>query len=621
VIAVSHSGARRLIDRALRSAPMLVVIDNAEQVTEAIRETVPMLLAVDHTRLVITSRRPLGLSGERVHQLHVLDHESAVQLLRDRVSEVTTVGIELLADDVADAICGAVDGIPLAVELIAARLGALSAGDLAERLSDLPSLLGGGSQGGRHSSLGATVDGSYDVLTDDQQRLFRFSSIMVSGFDLQSVASCLQSLFANAETDVLLGELVRWSLVRFDGRRYQMLEPIRQYAAELLDRTGETSVASDLLIRWAVEFTQITFDNFTVDPFVVHQRLRAEDGNIEAALDAALDRGATAEALHMVGNVGYYWATTAALTGLHRAQQVLAACDGSEPTEARAWGLWGAGCIAQYTRDDALSESLLNQSLTLFAASDNQFGTLVVSYWLGRLSGQLDATIALASRLGNSLIHGVALSSKAAWLRDAGEPFGTYARFLDESEEIGRVAGLDTVRSGALILKALGMQLENFELHGNYSHDLVRYIADEAEAITRVVSPQRQLCNVIQIQVRVCIGDGRIDNAVAYVVEGLETAARTDQRALIAEMILNAAAVLHADGRMDHVSDLVDAAAPIIPLRLATFILSGGQRNGKRGTILGWGPDDIAQIARRELDIDELIDIAEWAARLLRASR
>jgi predicted ATPase len=621
VIAMTRSGARRQLERMLRSRPVLIVVDNAEHVADAVSGYVPRLLANDHTTLLITSRRPLGLPGEGVHALLPLERLPAVRLLRERASDATTTFADALLDDgVADAICRAVEGLPLAIELVAARLAVMSAADVTTRLGDLPKLLAPQRWSGRQSDLSSTMDSSYDALSDDQQRLLRLCSVMIGGFELRSISECFGPLFVDVDIAALCGTLVSWSLVQFDGRRYRLLEPIRQYAADLLERRGETAVARSMLVTWSVALSRDAFEDYMRDVTRAQQRIRTETSNIDAAIDAAIDAGNTADALTIVGNLGYTWTTIHASAGLLNAQRVLAACDGSEPSAARAWGLCGAGCIAQYAGDIELSRRLLSESLDLYATVDDDAGRLMALFRLGRITDEGDEAIALAVRLGVPAIQARALCVTAVRHIKREEPLETFVALLDESEHIARRAHLVTVRANALILKALAMQFENFAHRSNYPVAEIRKLADEAEAIVRAPGNDRQLCNAIQVQLRNCVRNGQIAEAIDYATEGLELAVRTDQPALIAELILGAAAVLDAGGHVDITGDLVAPVAPLFPTRFMKFILCFERAD----SVHPWFNPDV-ETSEEHLsvkpDTDELIRIAESAIASLRTAR
>jgi predicted ATPase len=203
--------------------------------------------------IIATSREPLGIDGERVNRIPSLDESFAVELFCDRAlaadSKFTTSGDD---SDVIAAICNRVDGIPLAIELAAARIRSPSPQNLLDRLGDRFRLLRGGGRGGleRHQTLRAAVAWSYQLLSGQEQILFDRVSVFAGGFDL-TAAEAVAAGEDIDEYDVvdLIGELVDKSMViaERDGAtlRYRLLETLRQYAEERLDNRGETSAARD----------------------------------------------------------------------------------------------------------------------------------------------------------------------------------------------------------------------------------------------------------------------------------------------------------------------------------------------------------------------------------------
>jgi predicted ATPase/class 3 adenylate cyclase len=233
---------------------MLLIIDNCEHVLEPVVEIVTAIVAGCPTVTIIaTSREPLGIDGERVNRIPSLDESFAVELFCDRAlaadSKFTTSGDD---SDVIAAICNRVDGIPLAIELAAARIRSLSPQNLLDRLDDRFRLLRGGGRGGleRHQTLRAAVAWSYQLLSGREQILFDRVSVFAGGFDL-AAAEAVTAGEDIDEYDVvdLIGELVDKSMViaERDGAtvRYRLLETLRQYAEERLDDRGETSAARD----------------------------------------------------------------------------------------------------------------------------------------------------------------------------------------------------------------------------------------------------------------------------------------------------------------------------------------------------------------------------------------
>ncbi|HEY1825238.1 MAG TPA: AAA family ATPase, partial [Acidimicrobiales bacterium] len=246
----------------LSSRQALLIIDNAEHLAEATKDLVNQVLVHGSpSRLLVTSRIPLGSSAEtkiRVEPLltprrvGVRTMEDAllspaVQLFVERAT-LARPSFALSEENFADAvaICDELDGLPLAIELAAARVEVMSLHQIAARLDDRFRLLQAGpDQDSRHRTLIATLDWSYEHLSNDAQRLFSHLSVLASGFSLETAIA----LTTSDELDVIdqLGELVQNSMLAVDHSaeeiRYRMIETMRDYAALRLEEAGGTGDA------------------------------------------------------------------------------------------------------------------------------------------------------------------------------------------------------------------------------------------------------------------------------------------------------------------------------------------------------------------------------------------
>ncbi|MFA9429475.1 BTAD domain-containing putative transcriptional regulator [Egicoccus sp. AB-alg2] len=252
------------IAAALQARPTLLVLDNCEHVvTGAARLVQAITDAAVDLRVLTTSREPLGIPAEQVVSVHPLEAAgAAVALFADRAR---AAGGELdLADTRADVVelCRRLDGLPLAIELAAARTTSLSPAQLLARLDDRLRLLGGGRHAtvARHQTLRATVRWSYDLLTPDEQRLFERLGVFAGAFDLAAAEAVATDADLDAvEVDRLVGGLVERSLVTVEsgpfGRRFRLLETLREFAREALAERGEHEEVSTRHARWCRDQT------------------------------------------------------------------------------------------------------------------------------------------------------------------------------------------------------------------------------------------------------------------------------------------------------------------------------------------------------------------------------
>ena len=243
-----------VLDR-LKRGRTLLVLDNCEHVVEDVGSLVARILTeASETAVLATSRERLGVAGERPLQLGPLKlGAEAEQLFRDRAALVAPE----LADDavLAAKVCSELDGVPLAIELAAARAGSLGPDGLLAALDDRLRLLAGGrGPNERHHSLAQVIGWSYDLLDDAERTLFRRLGVFVGGFDL-AAASALTPGTAKGELSDLLGRLTDKSLLhrgQYAGTsRWRMLDTVRAFALDELDRSGEYDEVAVLHLAWA----------------------------------------------------------------------------------------------------------------------------------------------------------------------------------------------------------------------------------------------------------------------------------------------------------------------------------------------------------------------------------
>jgi predicted ATPase/DNA-binding SARP family transcriptional activator len=321
-----HSpGERRAVDRltvatdvvagivdALRPGPTLLVLDNCEHVVLGVAELVRALVSTsEDLRVLTTSRAPLGLSSEAVYPLPELDLPTTVELFGQR-ARAARPGVDL-PEDVVARLCGRLDGLPLAVELAAARVRVMSVAEIARRLDDRFALLRGGARDSpsRHRTLHAVIDWSWHLLEPAAQAAMRALSVFPDG----CTADAAGYLLGVADVLPVLEQLVDQSLLKVtdtgsgtgSGTRFRMLETVREFGTARREEAGETERVTDRFLAWARDFGVAHHEALFGDDVVAALRLvGAEQDNLVQALRHAIDRldGATVAA------------TSAALGGL-----------------------------------------------------------------------------------------------------------------------------------------------------------------------------------------------------------------------------------------------------------------------------------------------------------------
>ncbi|MCX5091684.1 AfsR/SARP family transcriptional regulator [Streptomyces sp. NBC_00365] len=290
---------------ALGAGPALLVLDNCEQVIPGAADLVQALVSRSkELRVLATSRAPLGLTSESVYALPELSLATSVELFEQR-ARAARPGVELPADKVAQ-ICRHLDGLPLAVELAAARVRVLSVADISRRLRDRFALLRGGARDApeRHRTLQAVVEWSWNLLEPDGRAALRALSVFPGGFTEDAAQRVLGE---NQDTLTLLEQLAGQSLVKVGdspaGVRFHMLETLREFSAARRAEAREEEAVTDRFLLWARDFGRAHHDAlFRADPVPAWFRMRAEQDNLVLALRYALARadGPTTAALTAV---------------------------------------------------------------------------------------------------------------------------------------------------------------------------------------------------------------------------------------------------------------------------------------------------------------------------------
>ncbi|QSB15827.1 winged helix-turn-helix domain-containing protein [Natronosporangium hydrolyticum] len=342
---------------AIREREMLLILDNCEHVIESAASFAHRVLGECHRlRILATSREPLGITGEALWSVAPLalpgedlepaeiDSVAAVRLLRDRVGAVRK---DLATDahtlSTMARICRALDGMPLAIELAAARLRTMSLVQLANRLDDRFRLLTGGSRTAlpRHRTLRAVVDWSWELLTDAERTVLRRLSVFAGGASLEAAERvCPGDVVEPDQVLELLTALTDKSLVVSEGDRvprYRMLGTIKEYAAQRLAEVGESDLARRAHLAYFTDLAE------TAEPHLRRAEqlewlatLAADHDNIAAAMRGALEAGEAAGAMRLAAAAGWYW-----WLGGHKAEGnelIMAAVSlpGEVPDEIRA---------------------------------------------------------------------------------------------------------------------------------------------------------------------------------------------------------------------------------------------------------------------------------------------
>ena len=298
---------RGRVAEQLSGPPTLLILDNCEHLVDAVADLVAFLVATtDATSVLTTTRAPLGIAAEKVYLLPQLGSQDAVELFHQRARSARSDA--RLDDDEVTALVDRLDGLPLAIELAAAKVRVMSVAEIARRLEDRFLLLSGRDRSApdRHQTLEAVIAWSWNLLGDDDQQALRTLAMFPDGFSLDGA----EALLGRDPLPSLI-ELVDQSLlVVREGAtlRYRFLETVREYGLKQLEATGETRAVRERLQQWAVLLARELVDRlFSPDQVETMGRIRAEAGNLAGVMRTAIDAEDAVTVVPLVGVLAGFW--------------------------------------------------------------------------------------------------------------------------------------------------------------------------------------------------------------------------------------------------------------------------------------------------------------------------
>ncbi len=334
------SPGRTIGDRlvaALRERTLLLVVDNCEHlIAECAAAVVLLLQGCPGLKVLATSREALGVPGESIWFVPSLPSEDAARLFKDRASLRRSSAVDESAAAAVTDICEQLDGIPLAIELAAAKVTMLSPAQIAAKLGDRFRLLagGGGASLPRQQTLHATVDWSHDLLSAGERATLRRLSVFAGGFSLDAAdAVCAGPPVADGGTFEVLSRLVDKCLVQLDPTatepRYRMLETVRQYAAGKLLESAEVETSRQAHQAWYCDFSRQAHDGMhSRESARWFSQVATELDNLRGAM-----RWEGLDALRIAVNLRPYWFVRGPLTeGAHYIESQLSHCPADDAT-------------------------------------------------------------------------------------------------------------------------------------------------------------------------------------------------------------------------------------------------------------------------------------------------
>jgi predicted ATPase/DNA-binding CsgD family transcriptional regulator len=482
----------------LISSEMLLVVDNCEHLTEAAARVVARLLAACPRLVVLaTSRERLNLDGEVVWRLSplalpqtgdafaVASAAEAVRLFVDRARNVSP-GFDIRPDNLPAivAICRRLDGMPLAIELAAARASTLSPAEIMARLDDRLRLLTGGPRDAdaRHRTLRATIDWSYQLLDPSERTLLQRLSIFAGPVRADAVAQvCGEAPLAPADVTDGLQKLADKSMLQVEpgiagGTRYRLLETIRDYAAGKLAATGDETDVRELHLAFYTRLAEEAFEaRMHRGAMAEHQRLWDEMADVRAALDLA-KRDIDTE-VGLLGNLRKLWWIFAPQEGLRR---LFGALSGTtfKPTRRYVGALWSLQALVGQSGHQ--EKSLLSpQQLTELAREAGEeslvaAGYLGIAYTSERIRRDLDTA--------------------REYMEKAVAEFTRFGNLPDLSMALASIGGVELQRGNIdaarpWVQRALDVAIEAEDDHGavgaQYTFGWLEFLSGDIEAAQR----------------------------------------------------------------------------------------------------------------------------------------
>ncbi len=502
-----HRSAVELLSDYLRGRSMLLLLDNCEHLIEGCAVIAEALLsACPQLHVLATSREALGIPGEvdyhipsmstpdtsHLPPLDELAGVESVRLFLERAAAVKT-GFQLThanAPFVAE-ICSHLDGIPLAIELAASRMKALTPEQVASRLGDRFRLLTGGSRTAlpRQQTLRATIDWSYSLLSEQEKTLFRRLAIFAGGWTLQAAEEVCGERRDSFDVLESLTHLVEKSLVSTEESaaeiRYRRLETIRQYSYEKLLETDEVDALRDRHLDFFVRFAESVDENLKAgDQILWQKRMAAELDNLRAALEWGLLRHPDS-ALRIAGASNLFWTAGGfSAEGFRWTRQALERVDKTPiPADvtaeqrllARARALRGLTRLYLSLGDNANAKRVAEEAVSLYRQSGDRrglaFALVILAYPLEFLGERTQAEAALHEANGIAHAEGDvyvicrSLNRLARVVVDLYSDLNLPQAYLEESIHLARGAGLRSQEAQAIeILGVIAAYRKDYDL-------------------------------------------------------------------------------------------------------------------------------------------------------------
>jgi predicted ATPase len=541
---VDHIGEREL----------LLLLDNLEQVVEVAPELASLVEVCPNLHLLVTSRELLRVRGEVEYPVPPLGEPEAVTLFCARSG--------LDPDETIAELCRRLDNLPLAVELAAARTGVLTPPQILDRLAQRLDLLKGGRDAeARQQTLRATIEWSYELLAEHEQRLFSQLSVFAGGCTLDAAEEIVE-----ADVD-RLQSLVDKSLVRRTGERFWMLETIGELARERLAASDDAGAVGRRHAEWFLALAEeaAPFLKGAEQPLWL-QRLEDEHDNLRTSLDWFFEHDEPELAVRLAAALWVFWYMHGHVTEARRWLRRALDAAPEEPSEARAGVLYGAGYLAAEQDETAEALALLEASLACSKQVGATAQAAITAATLCAIRAEArsstsdprevfaagEEALALARAAGDDFALAIALNNIGGVMQVLGENERARA-YCEESLEVRR-------RIGNVSLISLSLtNLADMALLDGKTDEAATMFAEAAEIAT-AIGDKRHICYAQAGLGQVAYLERRWQEAEAHAHASLRLAREIGMKLVIVEEMSCLAGIAAATGDVGRAARLASAA-------------------------------------------------------------
>ena len=560
----SRELAELLVER-LGGKKALLLLDNAEHLLpELASQLSPLVRDTGTPAWLVTSRERLQLQGEHAYAVPTLEEETGIALFLERA---VAAGSPLEATEAVRELCLRLDNLPLALELAAARTVLFSPEQLVERLAQRLDLLKAGRDvDPRQQTLRATIEWSYDLLSEAEQRLFRSLSVFVGGCTYEAAEEV-----CGADPDTLQSLLAKSLLRRrtdgADQSRYWMLETIREYAAERLEECGEADELRDRHLLYLLDWAgQVEPELKRANQLLYLDRLDEDHENLRTALDRGLRGvGNVQEAARLAVALVEFWDIRCHYTEARAWYAAVLERRDEVPLAVAAEAIRGAGLVASRHGDQEEAIRLYAQAVRIHESAGNLRGAAraLGSLAFAQLNGgeveeatqSAQRSVAAARSDADPWTTACAVAALAATThdQDLDEAEALYQESLRLFTEVG-----DSRNRAITLLNLAGLALQR------RSYNRAESLLADAAALSRVLDDHTHVAAALTSQAEVALRQRRYDDASPSLREAILLGGRYDLKYQLSRCLIGVALLASIEQELESTARLVGSAVSLV---------------------------------------------------------